>query len=178
MNSIAHKLKHELFEFIPPAIFFFVAFHLLALTQSLMLKEYGIHISTFFAATIGALIVAKVVLLLDHVPIINRFPDKPLIYNVVWKTMLYFLAALFVRYLEHLIHFYRQTHDVAEAHRQLMEKVIWPHFWAVQMWLAVLLLIFCALRELSRALGRDRVRAMFFTSPRKAINLTVDRSPV
>ncbi|MDX2312683.1 MAG: hypothetical protein QNL90_01305, partial [Gammaproteobacteria bacterium] len=39
--------------------------------------------------------------------------------------------------------------------------VIWPHFWAIQIWLLVLFFMFCALRELIRALGRERVRAMF-----------------
>ena len=163
-----HRLKHEVLEFIPPAIFFLVAFQLLALTQSMMLKQYGIRTPVFLAAIVGAFVVAKVVLLLDHVPIINRFPDKPLIYNVVWKTLLYAIAAMSFRYVEHLVHFWRKTGNLAEANRQLLDEVVWPHFWAVQMWLVVLLLTFCALRELSRALGRDRVREMFFSSPRQA----------
>ncbi len=77
-------------------------------------------------------------------------------------------AALIARYGEHLFHFYRKTGNLAEANRQLIGEVVWPHYWAVQMWLLVLLLVFCSLRELSRALGRDRVRAMFFTSPHVA----------
>ena len=35
-------------------------------------------------------------------------------------------------------------------------KSVWPHFWLLQMWLAVLFLIFCALRELIRVIGRDK----------------------
>jgi hypothetical protein len=31
-------------------------------------------------------VIAKVVLVADHVKFVNRFPDRPLIYNVVWKT--------------------------------------------------------------------------------------------
>ncbi len=134
----------------------------------MMLKQYGIRTPVFLAAVVGALVVAKVVLLLDHVPIINRFPDKPLIYNVVWKTLLYAIAAMAFRYVEHLIHFWRKTGNLAEANRQLLDEVVWPHFGAVQLWLVGLLLTFCALRELSRALGRDRVREMFFSSPRQA----------
>lgn len=40
---------------------------------------------------------------------INRFPDKPLIYNVVWKTLIYLLLASLIHYLERLIDFSRQT---------------------------------------------------------------------
>jgi len=162
MNSIARRLKHEMLEFIPPAIFFFVAFQLLAFTQRMMLKEYGIRTSVFLQATIGALVVAKVVLILDLLPLVNRFPERPLIYNVAWKTALYFVAALAVRYVEHMVHFYRREGSIGAANRKLLDEVVWPHFWAVQMWLLVLLLIYCALRELVRALGRERVFAMFF----------------
>jgi hypothetical protein len=54
-------------------------------------------------ATVGALLVAKVVLIADNLPVINRFPEKPLLYNVAWKTTIYVLAALVVHYLEHLV---------------------------------------------------------------------------
>ncbi|MES2438080.1 MAG: hypothetical protein V4584_03390 [Verrucomicrobiota bacterium] len=146
-------------------LFFFVAVQLLAVTDSLILKQYGIHLKTFFSATMLALIVAKVVVITDHFALVNRFPEKPLIHNVIWKTLIYFSAALAFRYLEHLIHFRRRSTDFAEANRRLFEEIIWPHFWAVQLWLLVLLLIYCAFRELVRALGRDRIRAIFFTGP-------------
>jgi hypothetical protein len=165
MSSLGHKIRHELSELIPVTLFFFVAFQLLAITEALMLEQYGIRARTFLAATIAALVVAKVVAISDHIPLVNRFPDKPLLYNVIWKTTIYFLASLLVRYLEHLIHFWRQTHDIATANRKLFDEVIWPHFWGVQLWLIILLLIYCTLRELVRALGRERVRKMFFQHP-------------
>jgi hypothetical protein len=143
-------------------VFFFVTFQLLAFTRALMLEEYGIRIATFVTATVAALVVAKVVLIVDLLPVVNRFPDKPLIYNVAWKTAIYLLAALLVHYVEHLIPFLREHRSLALAHRHLLAEVVWPHFWAVQMWLVVLLLVYCALRELIRVLGRERVLAMFF----------------
>ena len=36
----------------------------------------------------------------------NRFPDKPLIYNIVWKTFMYILATLVVRYVENIRSYY------------------------------------------------------------------------
>jgi hypothetical protein len=152
-------------ELIPVTLFFFVAFQLLALTQALMLKEYGIQVTTFVAATIMAMIVAKVVVLTDHFALVNRFPEKPLIYNVVWKTVIYFVASLVVRYAEHIVHFWRQSAGFVEANRRLFLEIVWPHFWAVQLWLLILLFVYCAFRELVRALGRKRIIAMFFTEP-------------
>lgn len=162
MNRILSRLKHELVEAIPPAVFFFIAFHVIAVTRALMLEEYGIPVSTFVAANIGALIIAKVVLIVDLVPVVNRFPEKPLIYNVLWKTVIYQVAALLFRYIEHLIPFVREHGDLALANRHLLDEVVWPHFWFIQIWLLVLFFLYCTMRELIRVLGRERVRVMFF----------------
>jgi hypothetical protein len=168
MSRFVHGLKHLIEEMIPPALFFFVALQLLAFTESLMLRQYGIEVTTFVATTIGALVAAKVVLLSNLLPFINRFPGRPLIYNIAWKTPIYFAAALVVHYLEELFHFYRQHGDLASANRHLLDETIWPHFWAIQIWLMVLLLTYCALDEMVRALGRDRMRELFFGVSRKA----------
>ena len=165
MGNIAARLKHEIAQVIPPAIFFFVTFNVIAVTRALMLEQYGITAPAFAAATIGALIVAKVILIVDLLPFVNRYPDKPLIYNVAWKTLIYVLAALLVRYVEHLISFARKHDSLIDANRHLLAEVVWPHFWAVQIWLALLLFVYCALRELTRSLGAARVRHMFLGVP-------------
>ena len=162
MSSISEKLKHELRELIPVTLFFFAAFQLLAVTDALILRQYGIKISVFLGATLAALVIAKVVLLTDHFALVNRFPHKPLIYNVVWKTLIYFVAWLALRYAEHFFHFWRATHDVALANHRLLEETVWPHFWALQLWMLVLLFVYCSFRELVRVLGRERVVQLFF----------------
>jgi len=62
-------LKHEFLEMLPLTIFFFVVFHILAFIRMLMAKQYGITISSSTAATIGALIVGKSILIVDALPI-------------------------------------------------------------------------------------------------------------
>ncbi len=162
MSNIMHKIGHEIKAIIPPTIFFFFAFQLIAFTQSLMLEQYGIKFSAFLNATIGALVVAKVVLIADLFPFVNKFPHKPLIYNVVWKTIIYFIASLLVRYIEQLFHFWGAHPSLGAATTAMFGEIIWPHFWAVQLWLIVLFLAFCTLRELVRALGKQKIKALFF----------------
>ena len=161
-------MRKELLELLPPTIFFLIAFHVLVFSRALMLRQYGVQISAVAGATIAALVVGKVVLIADALPIVNRFPEKPLIYNVVWKTVIYAAAAFVVHYLEHLIPIWWRVGSLAAADRKLLDEVVWPHFWAIQLWLLVLLFVYCALRELIRAVGAREVARMFFGSSSRA----------
>lgn len=160
--NFANKLKQEVLAVLPPTIFFFLAFQIIALTRMLMLRQHGIPFSGFAPATVGALIVGKVVLLTDKLPFVNRFPDKPLIYNVIWKTFIYVLAAFLVRYVEHTLPFVGEYGTIRAATHQVLSEVVWPRFWAIQIWLTVLFFVYSSFRELVRVIGRDEVVRMFF----------------
>jgi hypothetical protein len=162
MENLGARIKHEVLSIIPPTLFFFVAIGLLMLTKRLMLQQYGIPFSDFAAVIVGALIVGKVVLIVDHLPFINRFPEKPLIYNVAWKTVIYVLAAFLVRLAEHLVPLTIKYASFREAIERVVDEIVWPHFWVIYLWLSVLLFVYCALRELIRAIGRDQVLRLFF----------------
>jgi hypothetical protein len=162
MQKLTAVLRKEIQELIPPTIFFFIAFNIIALTSALNLRQYGISVLTFAMAALGALVAGKAVLITDKLSFINRFPDKPLIYNVVWKTLIYWLAFISIQYLEHLIHFLFRYGSLSSANRHLFEEVVWPRFWAIQIWLLVLLFVYCGFRELVRVVGRHAVIEMFF----------------
>ncbi len=109
MNKLSAKLKEEFFALLPPTIFFFVALHIVAFVRVLMLKGTGISPLGSVSVAVAALILGKAVLLADMLPVINRFPNKPLIYNVAWKTLIYLLVATLIHYLERLVDFWRQA---------------------------------------------------------------------
>ncbi len=159
--KILKILKHEFFLVLPPTIFFLIAFTLMLATQRLILRQYGIPLMGFGGAVIGALIVGKVVLVVDKLPFVNKFPDKPLLYNTLWKTFIYFFAVMLFRYLEHGIPLLWKYRDFMEANRSLINEIVWPHFWLIHMWLVVLFFVYCAMRELVRVIGREKVVQMF-----------------
>lgn len=172
MSKLFRNLKEELDALLPPAIFFFVALHLVALVRVLMLKGTGIPVSTSVSVTLAALIIAKAVLIADLLPFINLYPHKPLVYNVAWKTAIYFLVATLVHYLERLVDYWREAGGLIAGNEKLLSEIVWPHFWAIQIFLVVLILMYCSMRELIRVIGRDKVREIFFGPPR---SVTVSR---
>ena len=94
MKKVLLFLKKEFLEMLPPTVFFFVAFHIVAFARSLLAEQFGITVSSSVAATIGALIVGKAILIADPLPLSNWFGHKRLIYNVVWKVFLYSIIIL------------------------------------------------------------------------------------
>jgi hypothetical protein len=115
--------------------------------------------------TVAALILGKAVLIADMVPLINRYPDKPLAYNVVWKTLIYAVVATILHYLERLVDFSRQAGGIVAGSEKMLAEIVWPHFFAIQIILLVLILMYNTMHELVRVIGRDKVLEMFFGRP-------------
>jgi len=162
MSKLPAKIKEEFYALLPPTLFFFITLHLIALIRVLMLKGTGIALSTSVSVSIAALVLGKTVLIADMLPFINRYPDKPLAYNVAWKTTLYVLVSIVIHYLERLIDFWKEAGGFIAANEKLWAEIIWPHFVAIQILLVMLILVYCTMRELVRLLGREKMRQIFF----------------
>lgn len=168
MSKATEKLKEELLALLPPTIFFFVALHIVAIVRVLMIKGTGLPVISSAQIAVGALILGKAVLLADLLPSINRFPQKPLAYNVVWKTVIYFAVATLIHYFERLFDVWREVGSVAAANTKLLAEMVWPHFWALQIILLVLILNYCVLRELGRVIGGEKLLHLFFGVHKRA----------
>ena len=162
MSKFTATMKHEFLEMLPPTIFFFVILHIVALIRSLMTLDSGLTLPTSASVTIAALVLGKSVLLANMLPFINRFPERPVIWNVSWKTLIYTVVALIVHYLERLYDYWKETHGLAAANHKLLTEMDWAHFWAIQILLVTLIINYCVMAEISRIVGREKFLAMFF----------------
>jgi hypothetical protein len=127
-----------------------------------MLRQYNLSPASMTGAAVLALLIGKIVLIVDKFSFVNRFPNRPLAYNIVWKTAIYVIAASGLHFAERVGSMWWRTGNLGAAQRQLAEEIVWSHFLAIQLWLIVLILVYCSLRELVRAIGAERVRRMFF----------------
>jgi len=165
MGKASETIKEEFFAMIPPTIFFFFTLGLVAVVRMLMTKGTGLPISTPIQVAVGALVLGKSVLIADMLPIINRYPDRPLAYNVAWKTAIYVLAALVIHYLERLVDFWKEAGGFVAGNEKLLAEMVWPHFWAIHILLTVLIFDYCVLHEIARVIGAKKLREMFFGKP-------------
>lgn len=170
------KLKEEGLALLPPTVFFFVALHLFALVRSLLTEGTGLAPVSSLQIALAALIIAKAVVLADLWPPINRFPHRPLIYNIAWKTLIYFLVASLLHYLERLYDYAKAAGGIAAGNQKLLAEIIWPHFFGMQIVLLLIIFNYCVIREMGRALGEQRMLELFFGARRSRPRTAVERN--
>jgi len=111
---------------------------------------------------VGSLIVAKAFLIMNVFRLMNRYEGRPLIYSVLWKTVIYGICALVVFYAEQVLEILLKVHDLAKARELVFIKMDSPQFWVTAAWLALLLFAFCGTREVARTIGKQRFMQMWF----------------
>lgn len=155
-------LKNEILKVLPSVLFFIVVLNLMRWIENLYLEGSGVRLGSFVTVSVGALIVGKVLLVVDLLPGVDAFRSKPLICNTVWKTFLYSLAAFLFRAGEKFVPLVLDAGDLPAGFERYVTEVHWPRFWAIQAFVTMMLLIFVASREFIGAVGADRARRMFF----------------
>jgi hypothetical protein len=161
LNKAAKKAKEIFFEILPPFIFFFIIFTLMFVSKELILKRYGIATQSSTMAVVAALIVAKVVLITDRIPFLNLYPRKPLIYNVVLKTVVFSIATMILMSIEEMFRLSRTDGGFPAAWEQMTGDFAWSYFFLRQAWVFMFILLYCAGAELTRVIGREKVREIF-----------------
>jgi hypothetical protein len=162
MHKIFEKIKEEFFAVLPPTIFFFVMLHIVTFIRVLMARGSNFQPLSTISIAIASLILGKAVLIADMLPPINRYPNKPLAYNIVWKTMIYLVMASIIHYLERLIDFSRQAGGLVAGNEKLLAEIVWAHYLAVEIILFILILVYCTARELARVIGKEKMLRLFF----------------
>lgn len=157
MTRMFAILARELREALPAFVFFLIAFHMIELTKAVVLTDYRITPSGTGMATVGALIVAKAILVVDKIPLARLFSARR-IENVLWKTLLFGAVTVVFRVLEEFLPVIARQEQLGHAVERLRSDFSWPHFWVVQMWLFALLFQFTLATELIRSIGSRSLR--------------------
>lgn len=158
-DDVGAFLVHEIRGLVPPMLFFLVAFNLLALTAQLSSSGATFGYAT---ACVSALICAKAVLIADNRLLPTRWPARPLIWNVAWKALFYALLSTAIGLLDHGVRGWLGDRHLGAGAEQVIAGFNWPHFVMIQVWLATLFLVYATFAEMIAAIGRERMRRLFF----------------
>jgi hypothetical protein len=72
------------------------------------------------------------------------------------------LISVAIHYVERLIEFWRHAGSFGAANERLLAEIVWPHFWAIQIILFVLIAMYCTVHELVRVIGKEKIMRIFF----------------
>jgi len=160
-GKIGTAVGKEIREAVPPTIFFLALFHLLGLTKAVALSDYSFTALRAAGATVGALIVAKAILVVEALPLAKRFSRRRAV-QVLWKTLLYSAMVLLFRAAEELIPLAWKHGSLGAGLAAMSSDISWPLFIVLSLWVVGGLLLYCLAAELVRAVGARRVRELLF----------------
>jgi hypothetical protein len=159
-------LKHEIGEVARVTLFFFFCFVVMLTMKKLLLAHYQVEVSAVSTAAISALIIAKIVIVLDKTPAGKRFDARlALGAAALYKTLIYLLATFLVLFLEKLFHAYREYDDLAQALKAVWLQKDWNFMAGKLLWVGLTFLIYHIYAGLDRRLGEGRLRRVVFERP-------------
>jgi hypothetical protein len=93
---------------------------------------------------------------------VERFQKKPLIWPILWKTAIYFFAALVFQYGEKLFRLLLEHEPLATAGHSALRYMARPQFWSTQILVVMLFFVLIGTRELIRTLGQAEFLSLVF----------------
>ncbi len=163
-----HGLKAKAIEegrkFLFLFFYLWVLFGVFVLNQSIVLREHGFGFTAQGFALVNALVLAKVMLLFEAIDPGRWLRRRPLIYPILFEALLLTILFIVVHVLEKVIEGLFHGKTVADSLPSIGGGgLVGLLSAAVIMFVA--LVPFFAFRNLSRALGEDRLRALLFSGP-------------
>jgi hypothetical protein len=155
------RAKGQIRDYVLMFLYLWIAFGLLAVHESIVLAQHQINYASHGIAVINALIFAKVMLVAEDLHLGHRLHDKPLVYAIVFKSILFAAALICFHIIEHVIIGMWQgltiAESIAEVGANKLREIV--SFGIIG---TVLLAPFFILSEVSRVIGPENFWALFF----------------
>jgi hypothetical protein len=166
MQSIKRFFTGLVREMAPVVLFFFIAFLLIGLMYKLFVSRYEIEFSAFAKAAVAALIIGKVVALMDLAES-RSAADRThrRIVVVAAKTFLYALVVIVLGIGEKIFHAYREAGTLGEAVSKLIANANFDRFMGLVLLISVVVFVYLAMQEIEQAMGEGAMFRLFFKRP-------------
>ncbi|MGD8476702.1 MAG: hypothetical protein PVI98_06130 [Burkholderiales bacterium] len=155
------NIKKEVVSVITLTLYFACWIGVLVLLKYLVLAEYQIAANNLTVALVGALILAKVVLVLEHVQLGSQVRRLPAWVDVLLRTVLYSLAVFLVVVLEKSFEARHDYGGFSAAISELFRQTNAIHIWTNTICLSAALLSYNMLSVVRKHLGKGALLKMF-----------------
>jgi len=157
------RIGKKALRLVPVFFFFLIFFTLINSVEVFLFKRAGITPFNFWEIAIAAALITKIVFVVDELPIAHVFREKPLAYGILWKTGLYWILLLPVRFLIRFIPYLFATGgSITMDLTWFSTQFDWSLFLSIQAFYLLLLFIFVTFQELTYKIGVKKMRKLFF----------------
>jgi hypothetical protein len=163
-RSLKAKAADEFRRFLVLFFYLWILFGVFVLNQGVVLREHGINFAMQGFAFFNALIFAKVVMLFEVFDPGRWLRKRPLIYPILYESVLLTVLFLVAHVLEKTIEGLIRGKTLTES-MPLLTGAGLPGFLSIAVILFIALIPFFGLRNLSLAMGEGRLYAMIFANP-------------
>ena len=161
--TVGERIRHEVREIGLVTLYFLSCFLFFLSLKKLVLEQYHLEIKVLHTAVIGALVVAKVVVLLEKTSFGGRFRSISRFVHVLWRSLCYTGIVFVVTLAERLFDFYRESSDLPRALSELWAGKDINHFLAMNLCVGFSFLVYNCFSEIDRHLGEGGLRKFFFS---------------
>ena len=159
--SFRQKLRHEIRLVVATTLYFAAWFGALMVMKTLVLAEYRIGFHGVPMMLVGSLVVAKVVLVLEHMPLGGWVRKQPAVVDVVLRTTVYALGVVVALLVEKAFEARHEYGGLGASLTQVLQHAEIHHVWANAICVTGALLGFNALAVLRRRIGEGGLSGMF-----------------
>ncbi len=160
-RNLLGKIIVEIKKFLGMAVYLWVMFGLLALLASVVLAERHISYRFYGFAIINSLILAKVMLVAEDLHFGENFEDRPLIYPISYKAVLFAILFICFDLAEEVLLGVARGNTFAQSIPNIGGgRPIGVFFVAII--LSVGLIPFFAFREIGRVIGKRELLFLIF----------------
>lgn len=163
--SFWQAAKREIHELALAGLFFAAWIGSLMLLKTLILAEYHIEFHQWSLILVGALVLAKVVLVLEHVSLGRWVGERPAWVEVLLRTLLYSAGVFVVLVLEKAFEGRHESGGFGPALSSLFERADAAHVWANTIALSGALLVFNLLSLVRRSVGEGTIAGILLSPP-------------
>ena len=158
MSKLATVTRDLIQEIVPKVLFFFTAFMLLFLLFKLFVERYSIAFAVFTHAAVAALVLGKVVPLLDWAGARYAFGRPPRIVAIAVKTLVYALVVIALGTAERVFTASREEGGVRTGFDEVLAHADVYHFLGLVLLLSLVVGAYLTAQEIDRALGEGGLR--------------------
>jgi hypothetical protein len=164
-KSFKQKLFHEIRTVAIATVYFAIWLGLLMFLKTMILTEYKVEFSGISKALIGALILAKVVLVIDLIPLSKWTRLHPAVHFIIFRTLFNIVAVFILLLLEKAFESRHEYGGFGNSLSQVFQHRDVYHVWANVTVVSIAVFWFNVIFVLRRYLGEQKLRELFFSIP-------------